>query len=134
MRLSDMGRCCMKIEDIGEFGLIERLKDLMPSSPTVIVGAGDDAAVLISPSKDRHILLSCDTIVEGVHFASGTEPRRVGRKAIAAALSDIAAMGGVPRDVLVSISVSPLADPSYIEDVYRGMAELAGKYGVGIAG
>lgn len=124
----------MKIEDIGEFGLIERLKELMPSSPTVIVGAGDDAAVLKSSSRDMYVLFTCDTIVEGVHFAAGTPPERVGRKAIAAALSDIAAMGGLPKDALVSIGVSPLHDLSYVEGVYRGMAGMAGKHRVSIAG
>lgn len=124
----------MKIDDIGEFGLIERLKNLMPSSPAVIVGAGDDAAVLVSPKKDRNVLLSCDTVVEGIHFASGTEPGRVGRKAVAAALSDIAAMGGIARAALVSISLPPGTDLSYVEGIYRGIAGLAGEYGVGVAG
>ena len=124
----------MKIKDIGEFGLIERIEKLIPSSSNVIVGVGDDAAVLRSPSKETLLLFSCDTVSEGVHFTAGAEPDRVGRKAIAAALSDIAAMGGMPRDVLVSMSVSPLTDLSYIESLYRGMAELAGEYGVGIVG
>jgi thiamine-monophosphate kinase len=124
----------MKIGDIGEFGLIERIKALLPSSRGLAVGVGDDAAVLRSWRKDRYILLSCDTIVEGVHFAADTAPELVGRKALAAALSDIGAMGGVPRDALVSMSLPPSAEVEYVEKLYRGMAGLARKLGVGIAG
>src|SRR5580765_725198 len=86
------------IRDIGEFGLIRRLQKIVGQTSrlpcSTIVGIGDDCAVLHSHDPSKFLLYTCDPVVEGIHFRPNTPPRRVGWKAMARNLSDIAAMGG----------------------------------------
>jgi len=131
-RTSDAGR---GLAEIGEFGLIERLRRLVgpASDERLIVGIGDDAAVW--RTDDRALIATTDTMVAGVHFLPGVVPwKAVGWKALAANISDIAAMGGHPSFALVTLCVPPSADVREIEDVYRGMRSLAKIYGVTVAG
>ena len=84
------------LRDIGESGFIDRIANLLSASPEVIEGAGDDCAVL--RVGDRTLLVTCDLSIENVHFRRGAAaPEDIGWKAAAAALSDIAAMRGVPQ-------------------------------------
>ena len=81
---------------MNEFELIHRLTRSLPTNPSVVVGAGDDCAVLDVGVPDRLLLFKTDAVVEGVHFTSGTAPEKIGHKALGRCLSDIAAMAGTP--------------------------------------
>lgn len=126
----------MRLSDIGEFALIERLAGRIHNvdAGEVIVGIGDDAAVW--KSGGVYHMATTDTMVEGVHFSSGSSPwRDVGWKAMASNLSDIAAMGGWPPFfALVSLAMPPETDVEAAEALYEGLAECAREYGVTIVG
>jgi len=115
------------VHDIGEFGLIKRLCASLPY-------AGDDCAVLPSTDPRRVLLYTCDPVVEGVHFLRDTPPRRVGWKAMARNLSDIAAMGGVPRWAIVSLGVRRRTSVRWVDELYTGLRAAATKFGCQIVG
>lgn len=117
-----------------EFELIARLTPLLPSNDTVVVGAGDDCAVIECGASDRQLLFKTDAVVEGIHFTRETPPERVGRKALARCLSDIAAMGGTPNAALVTLGLPRNYDASIVEQLYAGMNALAREHGVAIVG
>ncbi len=119
---------------MNEFELIARLRPRLPGNDSVVVGAGDDCAVLASPGPGRQLLLKTDCVVEGVHFLPDTEPARIGRKALARALSDIAANAGTPTAAVVTLGLPEGFDPARIEALYEGMAELARRHDVAIVG
>jgi thiamine-monophosphate kinase len=117
-----------------EFELISRLKPLLPRTPLVVHGAGDDCAVLSAPLPGNELLFKTDAVVEGFHFLADTEPERVGRKALARCLSDIAAMGGTPTAAVVTLGLPPGYDPNRVEGIYRGLRALAEAHDVAIVG
>jgi thiamine-monophosphate kinase len=124
----------VKVSELGEFGLIDLLAKMVGGGDErLLIGIGDDAAAW--QGDDSIQLASVDSFIEGVHFTPQTTPwPDVGGKALAINLSDIAAMGGIPRYALVSLS---LPDNSQVEDVaalYNGMLKLAKQYGVSIIG
>ena len=124
----------MKVSELGEFGLIDLLAKMAGGGDErLLIGIGDDAAAW--RGDDSIQLASVDSFIEGVHFTPETTPwQDVGWKALAINLSDIAAMGGIPRYALVSLS---LPDDTEVEDVaalYNGMLNLAKQYGVSIIG
>jgi thiamine-monophosphate kinase len=125
----------MQVKEIGEFGLIDRIARLLPfSSPSVVVGIGDDVAVL-KTSGPEYLLATCDIQAEGIHFIrDAITPRQLGRKAVAINVSDVAAMGGNPSWILVSLAISESTDVAFIEDLYRGMSEQAALAGACIVG
>ncbi|MDE3000351.1 MAG: thiamine-phosphate kinase [Gemmatimonadota bacterium] len=121
--------------EIGEFGFIERIGAAgLPRAAGVYCGIGDDCAVLACENH-RVRLITSDLMVEGVHFvAEGSEPHWLGHKLLAVNLSDIAAMGGEPREAVVSLAIPPDLDVGFMERVYRGLRELASRYGVNVVG
>jgi thiamine-monophosphate kinase len=119
---------------MNEFELITRLTKSLPTNPTVVVGTGDDCAVLDFGLPDRWLLFKTDAIVEGVHFTRNTPPEKIGRKALARCLSDIAAMAGTPTAALVTMALPPRFDVKFIEAIYAGMKALAQKHGTAIVG
>jgi thiamine-monophosphate kinase len=119
---------------VNEFELISRLTRALPSNESVVVGPGDDCAVLDLGVPDRLILFKTDAVVEGVHFTRDTPAAKIGHKALARCLSDIAAMAGVPGSALVTIALPKEFDPEFVTGVYEGMEALARKHGVAIAG
>ncbi|MFZ5631342.1 MAG: thiamine-phosphate kinase [Bacillota bacterium] len=145
--------------DVGEFGLIDRLVRawegargrggplLTASGPDggrpdwgnlvkscLRLGIGDDAAAIDLPAG-KTLLTTADMLVEGVHFLWDFSRARVlGRKALAANISDIAAMGGVPGWVFLSIGAPPRAAVEEAEELYAGMGEMAARFGVVLAG
>ncbi len=124
----------MKISKIGEFGLIERISRLINNSPKVIRGIGDDTAVL-KFKKDRHLLFTTDMLLEGVHFRlKEASPFRIGWKALCCSLSDIAAMGGIPKFALISIGIPKNFEIGDIDELYRGLNSAAKKFKVDIVG
>jgi thiamine-monophosphate kinase len=119
---------------MNEFDLIHRLTRSLPTNPTVVVGAGDDCAVLEAGAPDRLLLFKTDAVVEGVHFTPETAPERIGHKALGRCLSDIAAMAGTPTVALVTIGLPPGFEPERVEAIYSGMNTLARQHQVAIAG
>ena len=122
----------MKLKEIGEFGLIGRLKK-DPESGRVIKGIGDDCAAVKDGNKI--LLYTADMMVEGSHFIKAWHPpEKLGRKLICSNLSDIAAMGGTPEYALISLGAPPDEDVEYIEGIYRGIYGMAGRYGIDVIG
>ena len=125
----------MNVSDLGEFGLIERLRSALPAaqSDRLIVGIGDDAAVWHSGSG--YTIATTDTMVAGMHFLPGAVAwRDVGWKALATNISDIAAMGGAPSFALVTLCLPPDTPVAAIDELYAGLRACAEVYGVTIAG
>ncbi|MCD6508264.1 thiamine-phosphate kinase [Candidatus Poribacteria bacterium] len=125
----------LKLSDIGEFSLIERISSLLSCRcDDVICGIGDDAAVL-NGGDGKALLVTVDSLVENIHFTLRTHtPYQLGYKAMAVNLSDIAAMGGEPKYTLVSISARPDLKIGFIEEIYRGLERMAREAGVSIVG
>ena len=125
----------MKFNEIGEFGFIESIKkQCSTSSKNVIKGIGDDCAVFRANSN-RVFLFTTDMLVEDVHFLMDKiTPYQLGWKSVAVNLSDIAAMGGIPLHVLISIGIPVKTDVELIKDLYRGMNDICSHYNVNILG
>jgi thiamine-monophosphate kinase len=123
----------MRITELGEFGLIERIKRSIRLDATVVKGIGDDCAA-IRYGKDRYMLLTCDMIIEGVDFTRKDTPFLIGRKALAVSISDIAACAGIPRYALISLALPRRTSVKYIDELLRGMRLLAKQYGISIVG
>ena len=123
------------ITSTDEFVLIDRLTQHSIYNPTYVkVGVGDDCAVYDTP-RDVDQLVSTDMMVEGIHFSeSTTAPFDVGYRLGAANISDIAAMGGTPRHMVVSIAVPKGRHTSYVEEVYQGLHDICAEYSVNIIG
>ena len=132
----------MLVKDIGEFGVIERLNrmvvgrgagnDAVRAAP-LLVDTGDDTAAWQTGAGRE--LFTTDTVVEGVHFTRQTTPwRDLGWKAVAANVSDIAAMGGLPTYALITLGLPPETAVADIEELYRGMLEIGDEYGMAIVG
>jgi thiamine-monophosphate kinase len=122
----------MKLRELGEDEVVRRLLHRLPADRRVKVRAGDDCAVV--RIRGEWQLLKTDCLVEQVHFLLSARPELVGRKALCRAISDIAAMGGRPRDALVTIAISPEATIGYLEGIYRGLCAAATEYGVNLVG
>ena len=125
----------MKICQIGEFGLIDKIKEAaIVEASTVVEGIGDDAAVVLATPKHFQ-LLTTDMLVEGIHFDLQTiSPWQLGYKAMAVNLSDIAAMGGMPRQALISLALPPELELEFVEGFYQGLKEICRQYRVNIVG
>jgi thiamine-monophosphate kinase len=119
---------------MNEFELIAKLTRALPTNESVVTGAGDDCAVLDLGVPDKLILFKTDAVVEGFHFTRETPPEKIGRKALARCLSDIAAMAGTPTAALVTIALPQNFDPEFIAQIYDGMNGMAREHGVAIVG
>ncbi len=124
----------MKLENLGEFGLIDRISEKVSNGKGVITGIGDDAAVTeLSPGMQ--LLTSTDMLLEDIHFRlKWHDPYRLGRKSLAVSISDIAAMGGIPRWALLSLAIPkdyPLED---LDAFTNGFLSMAAEYGVSLIG
>lgn len=118
-----------------EFELIKRIRERCPaSSPELAVGIGDDAAVWRMPAG-MDALLTTDLLVEDVHFRlCDTTPELLGKKSLAVNLSDIAAMGGRPRLVTLSLAIPSRLSPDFLDRFVSGLLEDCANYGVELAG
>jgi thiamine-monophosphate kinase len=119
---------------VNEFELIEKLTRSLPTNNSVVTGCGDDCAVLDLGSPSKLVLFKTDAIVERIHFKSDAPPEKIGHKALARCLSDIAAMAGTPTAAVVTIALPKKFKVDFIEAIYSGMSTLARKYGVAIVG
>lgn len=126
------------VRDVGEFGLIALLRDALPAETTsgsgLRLGIGDDAAVW-SPAPGRDLVVTTDSLVEGIHFRlDWTDWRSLGHKSLAANLSDLAALGADPRLAVVTLGPRGSEAVADLVALYAGMGELAKRAGLLIAG
>ncbi|MCX7738925.1 MAG: thiamine-phosphate kinase [Hydrogenothermaceae bacterium] len=119
----------MKLRDLGEFGLIDRISRIVLSTdPDILVSIGDDTACV--KVGDRNWLLTVDTQVENVHFIkSKINPVDLGWKLSTSNVSDVVSCGGKPRFALVSVSLPKNLEVEFVEGVYRGIKEAQEYYG-----
>src|SRR5438067_8325159 len=119
---------------MSEFAYIDWLRRLTPADPRVLIGPGDDTAALrLTPGAP--CLVTTDMLLEGSCFRlSEAGPRRVGRKAMAVNLSDIAAMAGRPVAAVVSVGLPRPGGRALAEELYLGLREMADEFGTAIVG
>ncbi len=132
------------VHTIGEVGLIQRIRRRVGSARSVQVGIGDDAAVLRLSMRAHtsrkgtartRLLMTSDMLIEGVHFLRRRVPAEwVGWKAMASSVSDIAAMGGVPRWAVVSLGVPRTTSVAFVDRLYAGLSRCARRFGCAIVG
>ena len=117
---------------MSEFDLIDRIRARALQRDDVILGIGDDAAVLQVPAG-RQLVVATDTLNAGVHFPAGTAPADIGWKALAVNLSDLAAMGAQPAWCTLSLSL-PDGDSAWVDGFLDGFLGLAARHGVALVG
>lgn len=117
---------------LAEFDLIDRIRARVTARGDVVLGIGDDAAIL-QPPPGRQLVVTADTLNAGVHFPEATKPEDIGWKTLAVNLSDLAAMGAQPAWCTLSLSL-PQADPTWLDGFLDGFLELAGQHGVAVVG
>lgn len=117
---------------LGEFELIRRFFSTCGRRRDVLLGVGDDAALVRSP-PGQELVVTVDTLVEGVHFLPGCDPRSLGHKTLAVSLSDLAAMGAEPAWATLALTL-PASDAEWAAAFSRGLCELASGFGVQLIG
>ena len=124
----------MKLDEIGEFGLIERIRGRKAAyDEDVVIGIGDDCAILRRGGVLE--VLTTDCLVKGTHYENGwLTMKDVGWKALAVNVSDVAAVGGTPKHALVTLFLSEDVTTGDIDDLYDGLDECGGAFGVSIVG
>ena len=128
----------IRVRDIGEFGLINRLSSALPSgvqsNDSLPIGIGDDAAVW-RPVAGEDVVVTTDSLVEGIHFQrEWTDWESLGHKILAVNVSDLAAMGAAPKLAVVTLGLRGDERVEDLEALYRGLGELAHRHGMTVAG
>jgi len=121
------------LHELGEDALVRKITSSLTKRDNVLVGPGDDCAV-ISRDEVYDTLLKTDCIIEGVHYLPDADPYWVGWKAVARVVSDFAAMGGQPEALMVTIALTENTESDYIQSLYTGMQACADKYTFSIVG
>lgn len=116
-----------------ELYFVKRIAGKIKNDSSVVCGIGDDAAVL-RYTKDKYLLSTCDILIEGVDFYLSAGPQAIGHKALACSLSDIAAMGGLPKYALISLGLPKKCPGRFIDGFYRGANKLARQFKTNIVG
>ncbi|MDX2189349.1 MAG: thiamine-phosphate kinase [Bacteroidota bacterium] len=124
-----------ELESIGEFGIINRIRETVKTyNESSLIGIGDDAA-LIKPIDNQLIVVSTDMMVEGIHFDLSYSPlQHVGYKIVASNVSDICAMNAIARQITVSIAASNRFSVEAIDALYEGINAACANYKVDIIG
>lgn len=123
----------MILKDLGEFKFIDRIAKGIKLSSQVIKGIGDDAAVL-KYTKNKYMLFTTDMIIEDKHFYRSSKPELIGGKSISCNVTDIAAMGGIPRFAVISIGLPGSLDVRFIDRLYKGIKNAADKFNISLVG
>ncbi|MCC8087941.1 MAG: thiamine-phosphate kinase [Rikenellaceae bacterium] len=123
-----------EISELGEFGLIEKITGGFDiKNKSTVKGVGDDAAILIYP--DTESLISSELLLEGIHFDLIYTPlMHLGYKAVIAGISDIYAMYGIPRQIMVNIGLSAKFNVEQVEELYKGIKVACDTYGTDLVG
>jgi thiamine-monophosphate kinase len=124
----------MKLRDVGEDRLLEQLLPKLRGGRGIVLGAGDDCALVESGKPGLLEVLKTDCLVEGIHFSKSAPPEQVGWKAIARALSDFAAMSAVPQFALVTLIVPSQRELAWVKRLYRGIEKAARRFNVSVVG
>ncbi len=125
----------IRLADIGEDALIQRLIRLLPHAAAATGGPGDDCAVVDpGPGHASLQLLKTDVLVEHIHFLPAAPPRAVGWKACARVVSDFAAMGGHPDRFLITLALPAQTPVAWAEELYRGIGDCLARFGGALAG
>ena len=122
------------LRELGEEKLLAQILPRLNRNSRVVIGAGDDCAVVKFRGAKDWLLLKTDCVVEEIHFAEGTNARAVGWKAIMRALSDFAAMSGIPEFALVTLAAAGKKKASWVRELYRGLDRAAARFDVAIVG
>ena len=124
----------MKLAEIGEFGFIDRIREMAPPGPHQRLGIGDDcAAQVLAPGE--LLLTTTDMLIEEVHFRKEwTDMRSLGRKSVTVNVSDIAAMGGEARALFLALGIPPQTTVEELDQFIAGFSEAAASYGAVLAG
>ncbi len=124
------------LAELGERALVERLTRRLPAAGgTVVVGPGDDCAIVrLASDAVEDLVLTSDPVIEGVHVGPGDLPGAVGHKAVARALSDLAAMGAEPLWGLIDLVAPAATAMERVEAIYEGAQATAARYGLAIVG
>ena len=125
----------MSLKSYGEFNLIRRIRErIHATDPDLVIGPGDDAAA-VRTAPDMLTLMSTDTFVEGLDFATDFSTwSQVGWKSMAANVSDIAAMGGIPRYAMVTLCLPDDLQIESVDQLCDGMVQAVKQFGVLIIG
>ncbi len=124
----------MKLSELGEFGFIERIRQSVAKAPGVVVGIGDDCAVLELPPDER-LLTSTDLLIEDVHFRRAwTDMELLGRKSVSVNVSDIAAMGGIPRHLYLGLGIPEGLAVEALDAFVAGFLAACSDYGATLVG
>lgn len=124
----------MSLAGLGEFGLIARIRQAVSDPAELRLGIGDDCAAVVPPPGEL-LLTTTDLLIEGVHFRRDwTRARDLGRKSVAVNISDIAAMGGTPRQIFLGVGLPADFALAEIEGFLDGVLEATAEYGAALAG
>jgi len=123
------------VAQLGEHALLARLLARLPRpSGSILVGPGDDAAV-VATARNERLVVTTDAVVEGVHFSRAySTPADIGHRALAVNLSDLAAMAATPRWALLSLVLPGSMQVADVEELVDGLSALATRHGVSVAG
>ena len=124
----------MKLRDVGEDRLLEHLLSKLRAGRRIVLGPGDDCALVDSGKRGRLDVLKTDCLVEDIHFEKKTRPELVGWKAMARPLSDFAAMSALPQFALVTLIVPSDRELAWVRRLYRGIEKAARRFDVSVVG
>jgi thiamine-monophosphate kinase len=126
----------MNVGALGEDRLLDQILLQLPRGKTrkVSARAGDDCAVVDTPCKNKHLVLKTDCVVEGVHFARGTNALDVGWKAMMRPLSDFAATSALPQFALITLIIPQKTNDAWVKQLYRGLRRAASRFDVRMVG
>src|SRR5438094_308387 len=124
----------MKLGDLGEDRLLDLLLPRLSLKNAVVVGPGDDCAVVEMHDRRKLLVLKTDCVVEGVHFLSGDNPLDVGWKAMMRPLSDFAATSAVPQFALITLVAPKETEAEWVKNLYRGLRRAAKRFELSIVG
>ena len=124
----------MKLRDLGEDQLLDQLLPRLSLKKAVVVGPGDDCAVVETSDRRKLLVLKTDCIVEAVHFSRGTDALHVGWKAMMRPLSDFAATSAVPQFALITFMAPKQTELWWVKELYRGLRRAAKQFEVSIVG
>jgi thiamine-monophosphate kinase len=122
------------LRELGEDRLLAQILPQLKQNSRVVTGAGDDCAVVKFRGAKEWLLLKTDCVVERIHFVAGSSARAVGWKAMMRALSDFAAMSGIPQFALITLVIAGKKQVMWVRDLYRGLNQAAKYFDVAIVG